>query len=159
VDLGNLPIGDSTFIWGSLPGVSGALVPHNLTAGDYDDEWGGTTSDPRCVINGALCSFVGNFRVAFNSTVSGGPFDGQTVGSAFDPSHNATGGFVPWEGLTDDGLSEASCCDVHSGSITGVLAVISLGSKGVPEPATWATMLVGFGMLGALARRRRISAA
>ena len=155
VDLGDLAPGDSTFIWGFLPGVSGATVAHNLTAYDYDDEWGATSTDPRCTITTSLCSLVGNFKVAFNSTVSGGAFDGEAVGSTFDPSHNFTGGFVPWEGLTEDGLSEAACCDVHSGSITGTLAVITLGTKSfTPEPATWAMMLIGVGMIGARMRRR-----
>ena len=42
----------------------------------------------------------------------------------------------------------------------GYTLVLSPGiSNGVPEPATWAMMLCGFGGLGALARRRRAQAA
>jgi hypothetical protein len=156
VNLGNLPVGDSTFIWGFLPSISGSPF---LTNYDFDDEYGQTSNDPRCVINVGLCSFTGNFKVAFNATESGGTFNGDAVGSVFTPSQNATGGFVPWEGLTSDGLSEAACCDVHSGSIGGTLAIIRLGGATVPEPATWATMLIGVGMIGALARSNRRKAA
>jgi hypothetical protein len=55
-----------------------------------------------------------------------------------------------------------------SHSITGVAtssptgaggAFIELVSGGVPEPATWAMMLAGFGMVGVMARRRSAPAA
>jgi hypothetical protein len=48
----------------------------------------------------------------------------------------------------------------HSG-VTGGLTgnVASSGGGGVPEPASWALMLVGFGGLGAMMRRRRTMSA
>jgi hypothetical protein len=33
--------------------------------------------------------------------------------------------------------------------------LLTINFIGVPEPATWATMLIGFGGLGAILRRRR----
>jgi hypothetical protein len=39
--------------------------------------------------------------------------------------------------------------------VTGGLTLLSQ----VPEPATWATMIVGFGLIGLAARRRRLTAA
>ena len=36
--------------------------------------------------------------------------------------------------------------------------VLANGALGVPEPATWGLMLVGFGLIGATARRRRAAA-
>jgi hypothetical protein len=159
VNLGTLGVGDTNEIWGFLPSVSGATVPHNLTAYDYDDEWGNTPSgytNPNCVIVASLCSLVGNFNITFTATVQGGAFDGMPVFSVFSPHSNFTGGFVGFEGLDPTGLSE-SVYDVHQGSVTGTLAVINLGlpPPGVPEPATWAMMLMGFGGIGAMLRSLR----
>ena len=44
---------------------------------------------------------------------------------------------------------------VRSNSLTGNIGALGGGPGGVPEPASWAMMLVGFGGLGALLRRRR----
>jgi hypothetical protein len=102
---------------------------------------------------------VGNFSVIFNATVSGGTFDGQAVTSVFSPDSNFTGGFVGWEGLNSLGQSEDPCCDIHNGSISGTLAVITLGSTSVPEPSTWAMLLLGFGGLGFAGSRAKARSA
>lgn len=47
------------------------------------------------------------------------------------------------------------------GSIAGISATINFTPTtvgAVPEPATWATMILGFGMIGAATRRRRLPA-
>ena len=95
----------------------------------------------------------GNFSVTFTATVSGGAFDGQSVFSVFTPATNATGTFVPWEGLDINGFSEQTCCDIHTGGITNDLANIDLGvpPSPVPLPAAlplFATGLAGLGLLG-----------
>ena len=148
VSLGNLGPGDTDFTWGSLPGVSGSTSPGNLAAYDYDDEWGGPGPCPANAINTGLCARVGNFSVIFNAKVGGGPFNGQGVTSVFSPDSNFTGTFVPWEGIDQAGLSEDPCCDVHSGTVSGTLAVITLGQTALPEPSTWAMMLLGFAGMG-----------
>lgn len=155
VSLGSLATGDTNYIW------LGPTTPGNLTAYDYDDEWGNTPSgytNPGCVVGGGLCSLVGNFSVVFTATISGGVFNGAPVFSVFSPTSNFTGGFVGWEGLDPTGLSE-TIYDQHQGSITGTLAVINIGlPPGVPEPGLWAMMLTGFGAMGAAlrgARRKR----
>jgi hypothetical protein len=175
VSLGTIAAGTSPqFFWGSLPGAPSGTTPGNLTAYDYDDEYIGTSqiiNDPTC--GGGGCApgggqqwyaQVGNFTVTFTAVISGGPFNGQPVFSVFSPTTNATGGFVGWEGLDPNGFSENPLYDVHNGSITGTLANINLGTPpvgGVPEPATWAMMLLGFAGLGFAFRssRRKVSLA
>jgi len=173
VNLGSLGA-TTVFEWGSLPGAPNGTTPFNLTAYDYDDEFIGTSyiiNDPTCgqpgLDGGTGCvdgggaqwyADVGNFNVTFTATVSGGAYDGQSVYSVFSPASNATGGFVGWEGLDPLGYSE-SPYDIHSGVITGDLANIYLGLPpapgGVPEPATWALMIGGFGLIGTTLRSKR----
>lgn len=52
--------------------------------------------------------------------------------------------------------------DINQGDNFGDIAVslrVGPGTPGIPEPATWALMIAGFGLLGFAARRRRIAAA
>jgi hypothetical protein len=167
VNLGTIAAGDTNFTWGgtfALPGVSSATVPHNLTAYDYDDEWGNSPpgyTNPGCTVTTGLCSLVGNFSLTFTATISGGAFDGSPVFSVFSPHSNHTGGFVGFEGLDPTGLSETSF-DAHVGSVTGTLATIDIGvppPPGVPEPASWGLMILGFFGLGGLVRGRKTAAA
>ena len=171
VSLGSLAAGSTNFVWGSLPGVSNATVPYNLSAYDYDDEFIGTShiipstncgSTAGCVSGGGPQWYadVGNFSLTFTATVSGGAFDSQSVFAVFSPASNATGGFISFEGLDPSGYSEQPCCDIHSGGLTGDLANITLGTPpaSVPEPA--ALTVFGFGLLliGAfVGMRRRIA--
>jgi len=158
VSLGTLAAGSTNFVWGSLPGVSNATTPYNLSAYDYDDEFIGTSyiipstncgSTAGCVSGGGPQWYadVGNFSLTFTATVTGGTFDGQSVFSVFSPISNATGSFISFEGLDASGYSEQPCCDIHSGAITGDLANIALGTPpaSVPEPA--ALGVFGFGLL------------
>ncbi|MCG2632379.1 PEPxxWA-CTERM sorting domain-containing protein [Bradyrhizobium sp. WYCCWR 13023] len=144
----------STVIW------NGSTVPHNLFAYDYDDEWGQTTSNSGCVVTSSLCSFVGNFKVTFTATWNNPAYGpgGTPITAIFSPSSNATGGFVGWEGLDPFGLSETTYDD-HVGTPNGVLANIYVGTPttvgGVPEPSTWAMMLLGFCSISFMAYRRR----
>ncbi len=78
--------------------------------------------------------------------ISGGLFQGGTCGVAgsVDPGHSAT-----------------SCTDSSFGEIgvdTRVAAFQGFIAGHVPEPASWAMMVTGFGLIGGVARRRRIVA-
>jgi hypothetical protein len=135
---------DYTYIW------TGPTTAGNLTAYDYDDEYGVAPYQ------------VGNFDVTFTAVLSGvGPLNGQHVFSVFSPTTNATGGFVGWEGLDPGGYAENFAYDTHNGTLAGTLANIDLGDPpAAPEPGT--LTLAGFGiasMLGYAWRKRRQRAA
>ncbi len=89
---------------------------------------------------------VGNFSVIIHGTISGGAFNGDPIFTSFSPTTNFTGGFVGWEGLDPTGLSETTY-GAHVGTFDGTMAEIVIGT-GVPEPSTWAMMLLGFAGLG-----------
>ena len=74
---------------------------------------------------------------------------------------NLAAGYSPVSQFYDSGLDE-TIFSTSTGDYTGVnpgLGLNLVGTAAVPEPATWAMMLIGFGGLGAAMRSRRRSAA
>jgi PEP-CTERM motif len=156
VSLGTMPNGmDSVLIWTnptagtiSMPAGSVRVGPNStyILAGslftyDYDDSY--TTASKT----------VGNFSVTFTATLSGvGSLNGQPIFSVFSPTTNFTGGFVGWEGLDPTGLNETSF-DAHSGTISGTLAEINIGT--VPEPATLTMLGIGIAGMAGYGWRRK----
>jgi hypothetical protein len=114
-----------------------------------------------------FCAPTGNFQVAFTGTLSGvGPNNGAGVSALFgeyDVNNNYTG----WEGLDPMGWSENLLADVHSGTVSGVLAQICIGGVGVncssslnggtgiPEPITLSVFAAGLAGAAALRRRKQ----
>lgn len=132
---------------------NGSTVAKNLFAYDYDDEWGFQGACPFSnPIDYFLCAQVGNFSVTFTAM-----WNGQPIYSVFSPTTNATGTFVGWEGLDPNGWSENPLYDVHTGSLTGVLANIYVGTPptGVPEPGALGMFGLGTLMLGLFVGLRR----
>jgi hypothetical protein len=80
---------------------------------------------------------------------------------------NLTAGSTYWLGVVaegdsrnfwnDNSIGVTGLVSVNSADFTGTLGAFDVRSAdvGVPEPASWAMMLIGFGGLGLAARRRR----
>jgi len=164
-------------IWGSGGLTVSNQSGNNLFQYDYDDELGNIagsgTGDPagnHCGTNDThnpnICAFVGNFDVSFSALLGGT----TAISSVFSPDNlqgggNVSGGFVGWEGLDADGLSE-TFADTHTNTFPGTLANIFTGTNqngggggptGVPEPASLTMIAAGLGALAFTRRRRKTS--
>lgn len=122
-----------SFLPGGLGGVGGSF-DFNGGAGGFGGFNGGGSGGG----GGAGPSGEGGF---------GGGGGGYTGGA---------GGFRQVGGAGGTSYIDASFTDIFrgTGAIFGEVDLTFLGA-GVPEPSTWAMMLVGFGSLGVVLRRRR----
>lgn len=152
VSLGTISAGaNQQVIWGN----AGPLFAY-----DFDDNWGNSAApNAACVQPYPYCALVGNFKVTFTATWANPAYNGGAgveISSVFSPTTNATGGFVGWEGLDPNGLSE-TVYDDHTSAITGHLADIVVGPpvETTPVPAALPLFASGLGVLGLLGRRRK----
>lgn len=81
----------------------------------------------------------------------------ETDNGSTETFTNFNGGFV--SAYTDDGSLLTSVKLTTNADIDGTGQTRFGGMVAVPEPSTWALMLMGFGGAGALIRRRRYAAA
>ena len=120
----------------------------------------GFTSSPGLVMgNGVANSFLTPIDL-------GNPFSltlGLYTSAYSNPGGSIDNDFLNTAKITSISLFDATMhpLDVHFTSDSGVIydangAHAPATSGGVPEPATWAMLTLGFGLLGAAARRRRI---
>jgi hypothetical protein len=100
--------------------------------------------------NAGIANLVFTWNAAAFQT-SGGPFAPTpfTVSARSTFGGTAMGGFGAFT-VTNNGPAQGALA-INAGS-TAVPLIVSLG---VPEPASWAMMIVGFGGVGALMRRRQ----
>lgn len=158
--------GDASFNVGPLPssvdliGVGGSfdLLPGHGGYVDLDGSTG-SNNDPAGQLISNLSFAAGAYTLTFDlagnnrgasdqsTTVTIGDFTQTLTRSASDGFSTATFNFTTTGGnlvFTENGPSN------QQGNLLDNVSLIA-----VPEPATWAMMLMGFGGLGALLRNRR----
>jgi len=97
---------------------------------------------------------VGGDFIAFNFNDGGGGGGGGFF--FFAPGAFSTIGLHTTDGWPINDPDDPTCCYGNAGS--GQLTV-AYATSVVPEPATWALMISGFGLAGAALRRRRFTMA
>lgn len=124
--------------------------------------WSGGYTDQVLYTNGAT-SLTGTFTSAvdaFGFFSQPNPFsihaftlnlsDGSSVSGDFSGSAGA--GFLGWTGAGISSFTISSDVDFAIGDFF-------VGTSVIPEPATWLTMITGFGLVGGALRRRTAKAA
>ena len=120
-------------------GQAKGVVGHNYN--DYEDQVGGGFRN-NSYIRADVTSTTVNFLTASDPRT---PFVASGPGLTFD------GGFS----INNNALGHVAYSDFV---ITRVESVLQPQAGAVPEPASWALMIVGFGAAGAILRRRRAAA-
>jgi hypothetical protein len=117
-------------------------------------------------VTGLTASDTYNFTWAYGSRPGGGPqqLDVYVNGAlkAIDYSNASNYGKWKFNYISLTGLTSAKIefVSVDAGGLTGYgNEVTAVSLSAVPEPAAWALMLVGFGGLGAMMRRKNSLAA
>jgi hypothetical protein len=117
--------------------------------------------EPTIVFNFAGASTVNTVSVAVDNTGVGGVSAPATLtinGVNYTPTATPISSTSEWltvSGLSLTGSSLTLTPNDNPNAWTFISEVSFGGVAGVPEPGTWAMMLVGFGGLGALLRSRR----
>jgi len=133
--------------WSYYFGTSGACFGENLYCGDYSKslwEYGLNAPNTGGVVDGYIRAYL-NIPTGMTSLGFMGTLNLDCRGaSSCDFGHTGAFGF----GTLPDGLTFSSA--------SGVFLTDRGMPGGVPEPASWALMLGGFGLAGAAVRRRRV---
>ena len=109
--------------------------------------------------NASTASFAGRF--AADNLVSSITLNGNTItgsGGNFNnwTNFSATGGFVQGANQLVFNVTNLPCIGCQNANPSGLrVEFLNSNIAAVPEPATWAMMIGGFGMIGASMRRRR----
>ena len=143
VNVNAAPAGDtSNYLWG----VRGATVTFANAVKSFDIYWG--SIDGNSSNNNFLVLNVGSDTITGNDLVSMGLTNG--AGNQFDTFDNQwfrISDTNPFTSFTASSTTNAFEFDMAGPSVTQ--------TSGVPEPSTWAMMLIGFAGLGYAAFHRR----
>jgi hypothetical protein len=134
--------------------INGQLTGNN-SIGAADDAYNSQTPTPSPLLNLAGMSFITDQTTGFSANQTSG-----TITAPFLVSFYAVkaGDFFDLFEITPSTTFNWSTSGIHVGhspNAPGISHIEFFGSSAVPEPATWAMMLIGFGGLGAVLRRRR----
>jgi hypothetical protein len=136
--------------WNYYFNASGSCFGENIYCGQYSSslwDYGLNAPDAGGVVDGYIRAYL-NIPTGDTSLGVRGTLNLDCRGaSSCDFGHTGTFGF----GALPTGVS--------FGSASGVFLTQSATPAGVPEPATWMTMILGFGLIGGMVRRRQRQAA
>ena len=160
--LGNGSVHDA--FWFDLTGLVGTAVTYNITSpdgpapgtGDFGagGDFVGEAYHAGYYGQGFLKGF--NYEIADKDTIK--PIDYYTGHLSFTVT-GATGSHLNLAGQLIDGVTVYAGADLRECAlvcVTGpVGATADFVQNAVPEPATWALMILGFGGVGGVLRRRK----
>jgi hypothetical protein len=126
--------------------------PGGLTATEIIPNTGTSTGDTPGGLNSSGCNGSGNGFFCFNlapnvAVASELKFDIKATSGVFSFASSGPDLKIDWS------MSQTS--DTHLGSLYSAPIPGSSG-PGVPEPTSWALMILGFGGVGAVLRRRQV---
>ena len=153
--LGKLTDGfSSTQLWYSVSNSAGT--------GDYVGWVKPTTSNPVLTFHFAGVTKLSGVSIQLDNSGVGGVFapnailvDG--VAQSFTAPALGTVGVVTLTGLSSIGATHTIEFDQPSTSTWTFVSEIGFSGAAVPEPAMWAFLVVGFGLVGLAKRRREVS--
>ena len=149
-------VGDLTFVAGGQSLICGTGTGYNLARNLFTDNYVRGTTIQIAGTHNLFAFNLGNFFSSGAANVN----VATNLGSyAFTPSVGTAtnSGALTFFGVQASAGEYFTSVSYSGGNATGATDV-QLGGA-VPEPASWALMISGFGMAGAMLRRRKVALA